>query len=147
MEHSTLSNSIEKLEKLGAQRTARTDRLHEAVSLWLGSLERAGVAAGDRVKVDDVEIGYYVQRSNQGSDDIWSCDIGLGESCSDLARPVGGRGAGGGEQRHDIGPRTPVATPWPSGPGVAAGARCGRDPTPPRRGMPGAGARRESLGC
>ena len=97
MENPTL-NPIEKLAKLAAQRTVRTDRLHAAVRELTDALETAGARPGEiDVTVDGWTLSYRDVRSNVGVRDCWSWGTGRAEyderdGCTDLGLAVGHEG-------------------------------------------------------
>jgi hypothetical protein len=89
-------NAIEKLATLSAQRTARTDRLHEAVLALLSLLENH-VEVGASVTVDKYTLRRTRAQTNVGSVEGWwfgsryGDDIYDAVSC-DLDRSVDGAG-------------------------------------------------------
>jgi len=97
MTNSTL-NPIEKLAKLSASRTVRTDRLHAAVRELTDALETAGARPGEvNVTVDGWTLEYRDVRSNVGARDCWSFGTGRAErdeydGCTDLALAVNHEG-------------------------------------------------------
>jgi hypothetical protein len=92
----TALSPIDRLARLAVQRTARTDRLHEAVCALLSQLE-PHVAVGDSVTVEGLTLSRVSQRSNVGWSTEWDFfreadeDHLSGWSC-DPERPVGGEG-------------------------------------------------------
>jgi hypothetical protein len=80
---------IERLARLAAQRTARTDRLAEAVCALLDLLSPY-VEAGDSVTVRGCELHRTEVRTNIGAIPGWEFEH-ADETC-DLDRPVSGRG-------------------------------------------------------
>src|SRR5271165_2135459 len=83
-------DALDRLATLAAQRTARTDRLHEAVCALLARLEKH-VAPRASVTADSWTLARIVQRSNIGELGGWSLSCGEEYAC-DPSRPVGGEG-------------------------------------------------------
>lgn len=89
---------LDRLAILATQRTARTDRLHEATTALLSQLE-AHVNASDSVTVDGYKLSLCHVRSNVGANDFWIFSSpggendwnGSGTSCY-LEKPVNGEG-------------------------------------------------------
>ena len=81
---------IDNLTRLSAQLTARTDRLHAAVTALTTALETAGARTGEiAVTVDGWSLSYNLVRSNVGQRPCWSfVDAGL-NGCTDLDLAVG----------------------------------------------------------
>jgi hypothetical protein len=90
----TQISPIDRLSTLSAQRTARTDRLHEATQALLALLE-PHVEAGTSVRIDGCSLGFYNVRSNVGTWSDWSfgyTDEYDNERSVDIDRPVGAEG-------------------------------------------------------
>lgn len=85
MANSTL-NPIDRLATLAAQRTARTDRLHEATAGLLAQLEKH-VRPGDSAIVDGWELQLVRRRSNIGYGDFWAFGNG-DDGCNALEDEV-----------------------------------------------------------
>lgn len=84
------NDPIDRLTKLAAQRTARTDRLHAAVVALFAKL-RGIVPVGTHVTVGDVTVGLSRLRTNVGTDLCWYAFVG-NDRCSDIENPVGFQG-------------------------------------------------------
>jgi hypothetical protein len=66
-----MTTPIDRLEHLAAQRTARTDRLHEATCALLTVLEKH-VERGASVRVEGHALQRVRIRSNVGYSDLWA---------------------------------------------------------------------------
>ena len=82
---------IEKLATLVAQRTARTDRLHEATCALLAQLEPY-VEVGASAEVERYLLTRSRVRSNVGYVDGWMFNERRGDGACDLEQPVNGEG-------------------------------------------------------
>ena len=77
--NATQISPIDRLAKLSTQRTARTDRLHEATIALLAKLDQHVEADGRSVEVDGVTLSFGRIRSNVGVSKLWSLSAkGLG---------------------------------------------------------------------
>jgi hypothetical protein len=94
VEHTTPTNTnpVERLERLAAQRTVRTDRLHQAMVVLFCRL-RELMPVGTCVTAGDVSLYLCRHKSNVSSDVAWSVTVGPQDDprhhCNDLERPVG----------------------------------------------------------
>jgi hypothetical protein len=77
---------LDRLARLASQRTARTDRLHEAACALLDKLNRH-VPVGTRVSVGRYELCRAKLESNVGSDIMWFFGQ-PGEDAVDLESPL-----------------------------------------------------------
>lgn len=67
----TSETILEKLERLAAQRTVRTDRLHDAVRALLAALDKV-TEIGDRAAHRGLRLCRERLRSNVGSESYWA---------------------------------------------------------------------------
>lgn len=95
----TAATPIERLAHLSAQRTARTDRMHESAIALLAKLSPL-CEVGDCATVEGFELKRCRAKSNVGVDVYWA--FGDEETSCDLERPVGKVGYLHGD----------MSTPW-----------------------------------
>ena len=86
----TQISPIDRLATLSTQRTARTDRLHEATCALLSQLEDHS-EVGAAVTVDACTLRLVRVRSNIGHTDVWSFSSADGD-CVHIEKPVGFEG-------------------------------------------------------
>jgi hypothetical protein len=78
--HPTSENMLEKLARLAACRTTRTDRLQAAVHALLSMMER-GCEPGTEITVNGLTLAYLNVRSNVGACAYWHFTSGSGDLC------------------------------------------------------------------
>ena len=86
--HATPISPIDRLAKLAAQRTARTDRLHDAVISVLNRLE-AHAEVDAAVTVDGYTLRLVHMRSNLGYENFWSFESYDDDDWVHIEQPVG----------------------------------------------------------
>ena len=82
----TQISPIDRLATLSTQRTARTDRLHEATCALLSQLEDHS-EVGAAVTVDACTLRLVRVRSSLGYTDLWALESG--DECVHIEKPVG----------------------------------------------------------
>src|ERR1700684_4537464 len=85
--NATQASPIDRLSSLATQRTARTDRLHEATCALLSKLEKAAWERGASVTVDGYVLTCAQVRSNVGTVDVWALES-VDDGCTSLEAEV-----------------------------------------------------------
>lgn len=83
--------NLEKLARLAAQRTARTEQLHSACVALCSKLDEIA-ERGDRVCVDGYELALLRLKSNVGYTDFWTLIDLEHETACEIEKPVNGEG-------------------------------------------------------